>query len=155
MHTLIKGLAVSAIDLRSSMPEFTAVEVRPEGAGAKAAADPIKRRESFMVVLTRRGSIVGRCVFQASKLNMRWANLCDPPKFLRDGACFSQNSGENSGDSEFLGYSAYFCDSGICFCRNGFCHELEQTGTTFISFFINIGSSKLNLFCASFLITGC
>ena len=58
MHTLIKGLAFSAIDLRSSMPEFTAVEVRPEGAGAKAAADPIKRRESFMVVLTRRGSIV-------------------------------------------------------------------------------------------------
>lgn len=51
-RTLIKGLAFSAIDLREerASPEFTAVEVRPEGAGAKAAADPIKRRESFMVV---------------------------------------------------------------------------------------------------------
>ena len=59
-RTLIKGLAFSAIDLREERASlFTAVEVRPEGAGAKAAADPIKRRESFMVVvLTRRGSIV-------------------------------------------------------------------------------------------------
>ena len=39
------------MDLRSSIPALTATDVRAEGAGAKAAADPIKRAmsESFMV----------------------------------------------------------------------------------------------------------
>lgn len=51
--TFNTGLDFSAIDFRSSMPALTATEMRVEGAGAKAAADPIKResRESFMVKL--------------------------------------------------------------------------------------------------------
>lgn len=52
--TFNTGFDFSAMDLRSSMPALTATEVRADDdgdAGAKAAADPIKRerRESFMV----------------------------------------------------------------------------------------------------------
>ena len=50
--TFNTGLDFSAMDLRSSIPALTATEVRAEGAaGAKAAAEPIKRerRASFMV----------------------------------------------------------------------------------------------------------
>ena len=41
------------MDFKSSRPALTAVEVRADGAGAKAAADPITvaRRESFMLII--------------------------------------------------------------------------------------------------------
>ena len=40
------------MDLRSSMPLLTAVDARPEVAGAKAAADPTKaeRTASFIMI---------------------------------------------------------------------------------------------------------
>lgn len=39
------------MDFKSSRPAFTATEVRVEGAGAKAAADPINAsRDNFIMV---------------------------------------------------------------------------------------------------------
>ncbi len=48
--TFKTGLDFSAMDFRSSMAAFVATEVRADGAGAKAAADPINRekRDGFM-----------------------------------------------------------------------------------------------------------
>ena len=74
----------SAIDLRSSMAALVATEPREEGAGAKAAADPIKRerRESFMVnkeLLLLCGSCESEqrtTCYVSFKLNMTTANLC-------------------------------------------------------------------------------
>ena len=50
-HTFNTGLDFSAMDFKSSRPAFTATEVRVEGAGAKAAADPINAsRDNFIMV---------------------------------------------------------------------------------------------------------
>ena len=51
-HTFKTGFDFSAMDFKSSRPALTAVEVRADGAGAKAAADPmtVARRESFIMV---------------------------------------------------------------------------------------------------------
>jgi hypothetical protein len=48
--TFNTGLDLSAMDFRSSMAALVTTEVRADGAGAKAAADPInrERRDSFM-----------------------------------------------------------------------------------------------------------
>ena len=48
--TFSTGLDLTAMDFRSSMAALAATEVRDEGDGAKAAADPIRRerRDSFM-----------------------------------------------------------------------------------------------------------
>lgn len=59
-HTFNTGLDFSAIDFKSSRAALVATDVRADGAGAKAAADPItrERRESFMVDSKNLGLVV-------------------------------------------------------------------------------------------------
>lgn len=67
--TLIRGLAFSAIDFRSSMPLLRAIDVRADGAGAKAAAEPKRAAmvASFIMV-ENCDVIVGLCDGDAALL---------------------------------------------------------------------------------------